>query len=59
MDTLDYMKSQLEKAKLTYKITKNKKNVTQRELSELESKIRYYETAVNAMERSASKNDRN
>ena len=54
MNTLNYMKSQLEKFKLSYKIAKNRKNVTQKELSDIGAKVRYYETAVEAMEREAN-----
>lgn len=57
MNTYEYMKSQLEKFKLAYKIAKNRKGVTQKELSDIKSKVRYYETAVEAMKERENGND--
>ena len=51
MTTLNYMKLQAEKARLNYELALKRPNVTQKELSDLKSKVRYYETAVAAMEK--------
>ena len=50
METITYMRKQAEKARNNYELAKMRKGVTQKELTDLQSKVRYYETAVKALE---------
>lgn len=50
MDTITYMRKQAEKARRNYEIAKARRGVTQKELNDIMFKVRYYESAVNALE---------
>ena len=57
MDTITYMCKQAEKARRNYNIASKRPNVTQKELDDLKSKVRYYETAVAAMKNLEQNNE--
>lgn len=50
MTSLEYMRKQAEKARRNYEIAKARRGVTQKELNDIMSKVRYYESAVKALE---------
>ena len=50
MDLITYMRQQAERARRNYEIAKGRRGVTQRELDNLMFKVRYYESAVKALE---------
>lgn len=58
MTNLEYLIRQAEKAKINYNIAIKRPGVTQKELDDLKSKVRYYETAVEAM-KNLEKNNEN
>ena len=50
MTSLEYMRKQAEKARRNYEIAKARRGVTQKELNDIMSRVRYYESAVKALE---------
>lgn len=50
MTSLEYMRKQAEKARRNYEIAKARRGVSQKELNDIMSKVRYYESAVKALE---------
>lgn len=50
MDAITYMRKQAEKARNNYELAKMRRGATQKELNDLQAKVRYYESAVKALE---------